>query len=276
MIKRRQFFQLVGSLGLALVIPRVAKAQVVSLKGCILNNAVSPYHQTISAASDWVRMDTSKWISGLSIQIGCKVAFDLSSKIPDAVTIQTVVARPEYDHWWMSLNEPDLGSPSLTPQQAVDIFKAQVDAVLPLDSNAKFALSCGTYLNPVYTPNAWGQQLWALVPRGSYRQAVDAFHTHWYDYGLNHPELNIYLKNLQTFWANDTTGFHTRELWLSEIGAFTQADGSVNPTPTHIQDLCNKHGLNRWAWYAQYATAGYMCLEDANGLTLTGQEYNAL
>lgn len=237
-----------------------------SQKGCVLNRVGSPHFHEISSSSDWVRVDTSNWINDPNVQLDCAVCFDVYNNIPDVATIQTCMARPEYSGYWSLGNEPDTVG-GQTPQQYANQVTAQKQAILTVDSKAKFVIAVGTYLHPVWEPNSWGSQMLALLPN---LHAVRAFQSHLY------PNDNYAIGDYFGDWqAWRVANYPTRELWLMEVGK--PASGEYNAyRPTNIATRASNNLIDRWAWYAQYDTGGYVCLEDVNGLTATGQEYCAL
>lgn len=266
-----------------------------ALKGMITNDAIPAIVNPHNA--DWMEIIFGSHAWDYSKIYNCKWALHLYGMVPDPADVTKALAHPSYDGWWLlGTNEPDLGN--ATPAQYAQLVTLQKLAVCAADPNAKFCISCGTWLNPCQKPNSWFQQMWALLV-GATKKRVYALDTHFYStYPGLVPQSDWFLKSPITAaiqpmreWLNvphpecgyiptvSRESSIVRELWTTEIGlvddAYVQAHAAeADQYPVKVQNVMDKW-CARWAWYAMSANNGYRDLWNG-GLTPVGQVFAAL
>ena len=216
--------------------------------------------------------------------------------IPTADEVAKAIQHPNYGGQWMvGHNEPDL-SEGWTPLEQYTLISAQIAAVLKVDPTARFAVEGGSQYHPIWSvtpqgnPNSYFWKVWKKMTPTE-QAAVRALHFHYYVQAEIFPPLDLNL-----IWSPDPIiayftkvkagmamlNVDTKRLWVTEIGlaetAYTLANmDKVAQYPSVIQQAMDVVGAARWAYYIQkYRNDGYHALQDANGLTGTGQTFAGL
>lgn len=254
-----------------------------SLKGIVTDNENPAVVNSL--CPDWMEIEFGPWCWDMSHQYNCKWGLHLFNSIPAVADIQQAIQHPAYDGWWLMLNEPDLEK--MTAMQAVKLVQKQMDPVLAVDPNAKFALGGGSQYHAPFRSSPWLPKVWQKLPL-RYQAKVKAFHTHYYpqaDFGdtaqiYSTAPIKAYLTAWRN-WMNRNAGDQPRQLWITEIGlgdsAFTRADSRTVLYPLLVQSAMD--GLaERWAWYSESKPDGYvtLCEPGTANVTTHGKVFAAL
>lgn len=245
-----------------------------SMKGIVTDNE----NPTVvnSLCPDWMEIEFGEWCWNQDHKYNCKWALHLFNQTAAASDIQQAMQHPSYDGWWLIFNEPDLEK--MTAGQAVKQAAQQMNAVLAVDPNAKFAFGGGSQLHAPFTSSAWLPKVWQKLP-ANLKTKVKAFHTHYYPQSEFGDSPQIFstapIKAYLTAWRNwmkQNAADQPRQLWVTEIGLiqtnFTRADPRTVLYPVLIQAAMN--GLaERWAWYSESTTDGYTTLCEPAGSKVT-------
>lgn len=275
-MNRRQFLRvtmglaLSGALQYVIHPPAQALAVPSPRKGMCANNLPT----VDSLHSAWLREDFAYRLWNERVLHGtARYLVDISAAYTwqylTVPNIKAMLGNPGYCGKWLLLNEPDLTG--LTPSQAAAQVKTLKALVLKGDPQARFIVSIGTHIHPIWGVNSWGKRLLALLDLTS----IDGFHTHIYP----NPNITLiaYLSKVNQ-WRN--SAYPKMQLWLTEIGNPT-ALSNPNYMPAKIDRLVADYHFMGWFWFAQYPvtteTTRYLLLQNANGsLTPVGQAYATL
>ncbi len=264
-----------------------------ALKGAIINDAIPERVNPLRC--DWMQIIFGAHVWDTSKVYNSKWALHLYNLIPATGDVAKAMQHDSYDGWWLlGHNEPELNG--VEPDLYAQTVTLQKLAVTAADPNAKFCVSCGSWLHPCYENNSWFAQMWALLP-GATRKRIYALDTHFYSTGGTTPQSDIFLKapindylSLVRTWlgvAHPECGYIptvsqdsnlVREVWLTEIGlyndAYVQAHAAdADQYPVKVQNVADKY-CARWAWYSMSANNGYRDLWNGTltpiGMTFAG------
>lgn len=291
-MSRRAFMKAAACASLGFVLPHsqaIANSKSgVSLKGMITNDAVPARVNPLNC--DWLQIQYGAHAWDYNKVYNAKWALHLFDVVPDPVDVAKAMLHKSYDNWWMlGHNEPELSG--ITPAQYAQVVTLQRNAVTQADPQAKFCVSAGTWLHPMYETNSWFQQMWPLLS-GAMKKRTLAIDTHFYVQG--NPEIpqadwfkaypiSDYLEHCRAWMAlphSDCEWLPTlgrdsavsRELWLTEIGlyndAYVLAHGlEADQYLRKVENIADKFAA-RWAWYSMSSNNGYRQLWDEDVLPI--------
>jgi hypothetical protein len=236
---------------------------------------------------DGAHTEFGHWLTDApQTDFGAPTTFHLFEHIPTADELRAAFQHPSWDGWVMvGGNEPDLET-GKTPTTCANLLRAQMDAVLAVNSHVKFCATLGSQRHAPGTTSPFFPTVWGSL-KLSYRSRIRAFHTHYYAqdaFGDNASKIfsqapiKAFLKKVRA-WMRDASA-SDRELWLSEIGlidsTLTRTDGRAVLYPQTVMQACD--GLaDRAAWYILKKRDGYIALLDENNEpTCQGSVFAAL
>ncbi len=259
-----------------------AKAKKHQVGGTVLHgygcNDLPSVAKTGGLHTDWMHVGWGSWLWDYSKVYPVNWTIGLYNIIPLASDVALVIQHPNYDGWWMLLNEPDLEYQTFDWRVAANIVNQQMAVVLGQDPGAKFAVATGSQGSPANQPDSYFSHLWPLITN---QHKVKAFQTNFYvqstpQYGFNKDAwltalpINQYVKPL-SIWRNQN--YPDKQLWLKEIGLVKDAyfdthDPSIYPAV--IDSVCNGT-IERWSWYgmSNLTTPNYVTLLQGNAATVT-------
>lgn len=256
-----------------LLMPKKVKANGSSLKGFCANSS-DPVHVNLFSPA-WINIELGSWSGNLENDYGAtKFALNISSLSDMAIAeyLPPARAHPAYDHLLILLNEPDLTGQTAAQQAA--IANHQMEIVLALDPQAKFALSVGTGEHPPYKEFSYGIALFGGI---TLKKKIVALLATYYPY----QSAPLFQKFCNKFveWAHT----QNREAWLGEWGTITNTPPTVNVdvgvpfTLSNVRNAIDTAMIDRDSRYALMArtntpAARYDCLLDANGVP-TGEPF---
>jgi hypothetical protein len=275
-MKRRTFLKAVLATGAGLLITKPALA-VGTLKGAICTSISPVLMNPLNV--DWWRTSFGPWCINPPANMPGDWIFDLYYDVPSTSDLQASLANPYHGLWWMiGGNEaatewnPATGQ-RWTAQEIATLVRRQIDAVVSVQSTAKFCLAGGIQYYAPFNKRGnpvWIDSVWTLLPQ-SYRDRIKAVDFHYYsqaEFGLNNSIIfdKSHIKREINHWKQWRTNKGlTVQLWLSEIGlspsnlAKTTSPSVIN-YPNVVNSACVETGIERWSWYTLEGDPLYICL----------------
>lgn len=286
-----KYLSVIVVLLLALLIPsRTDVGSFVALKGFSGNNP--PSINTLSP--DWFYTDFGTWLmnrnssGNLIYDFGsAKMVLSLTNytTIPSQSDLLLLTTHPQYKHWWMlGANEADING--YTAQQAANVIIAQGNAVLAVDSLARFSVMGLSQVHPMSGQYFW--KVWNKLP-SNIKARVFGVNAHFYTQSAGLPDSSTFLAQPIEDYLDLTQGAMTAhgigelEIWLTEIGI-----AKTPYTLVHLSDVANYPNViqsasdgraTRYAIYAEWSwavAANYFDLQNSDeSITDMGQTFIA-
>lgn len=227
-----------------------------SNKAIVLNE----FYPTLGAL--YGRVDAGAWNWGTNFPPNLQVIFDLSHTNPTTSQfVQNVInACPFPVYCWMAgYNEPDLLGYDATT--IANKTKADIQAVLAVDSNAKFSIFNFSQVAGFHT--TLSKYVWNQIKNESYADKIIAASLHYYpeadpdadpdDY-LTPAPITAFLQMTRDKMVNK--GFGHLDLHLSEVGCEDDTGSAYKRKkyPQKVHDVCstiynNKELATHWFWF---------------------------